>query len=88
MTPVTVYERGDLERTRVAGHVARLKMETIRTIFSHSNLKSKPEDKLVVGTFTSLAKHNGKFFMEIILSSKILRKCNRFSIVILNLRDS
>ena len=79
MTPVTVYERGDLERTRVAGHVARLKMENIRTIFSHSNLSvfvQKPEDKLVDRTFTSLA-----------LSSKILRKCNRFSIVILNLRD-
>ena len=37
--PVTFYEQGDLEQTRVVGHVIRSKMaENISTIFSLSNL--------------------------------------------------
>ena len=88
---VAFYERGDLARTRLLGHVTRFKMaENICTIFSHSNLsvfvqKKKKEDKWVHRTFT---KHKRKFFMEVVLSSKISRKCNIFSIVIVNLWDS
>ena len=45
----------------------------------------KPQDKWVDWTFS---KPKGKFFMEIILSSKYLWKHNRFSILIVNMWDS
>ena len=85
--PVTFYERGDLERAKLAGHVTGFKMvEKICTIFLFQIFphlcKKTPEDKLVDRTFTKLM---GKFFLEIILSSKYSRKCDRFSIVIVNM---
>ena len=45
----------------------------------------KPQDKWVDQTFP---KPNGKFFVEIILSSKYSWKRNRFSIVIVSMWDS
>ena len=45
----------------------------------------KPQDKWLDRTFP---KPNGKFFMEIIFSSKCSWKRNRFSIVIMNMWDS
>ena len=48
-------------------------------IFPH--LFKKPKDKWVDRTFT---KPKGKSFMEFALSSKYSRKCNRFSIGIVN----
>ena len=80
--------------TRLSGHVTRFKMEkkrfkmALQRIFAQSfpfqifpHLFTKLKNKWVDHTFT---KPKGKFFMEFTLSSKYSRKCNRFSIMIIN----
>ena len=75
--------------TRLAGHMNKIQdgaaknISFLFQIFPH--LFKKPQDKWVDRTFT---KPKGKSFMEFALSSKYSRKCNRFSIMIINkLRD-
>ena len=84
------FERGDLERTK---HLLAMWQDSRwQRIFAQSFLfqifhicAKKPQDKWVDLTFP---KPKGRFFVEIIFSSKYSWKRNRFSIVILNMWDS
>ena len=73
-TPVTFYEQGDLAMWQDSSWQRIFARSFLFNIFLH--LCKKPKHKWVDGTFT-----------EIILSLKYSRKCNRFSIVRLELND-
>ena len=85
-TPITFFEWGDLERAR---HWLRPRDKIFARSFSskpfHTFCAKKPQDIWVDRTF-SMSKE--KFFMEIILSLKYSWKCNRFSIVIVNICET
>ena len=91
-TPITFFEQGDLERAR---HSLRPhdKIQDgggyLHNLFSsksfHTFCAKKPQDIWVDRTFS---KSKGKFFMEIILLLKYSWKCNRFSIVIVNICET
>ena len=93
-TPGTFFERGDLERTRHS--LATWQDSRWRRIFARSfklfSSKSfhicakKPQDICQVDRTFSESK--GKFFMEVVLSSKYSWKRNRFSIVIVNIWET
>ena len=92
--PITFFEQGDLERTRhmlATWHDLRWqRILKFCAIFSLPNLSTlfcakKPQDKWVDWTFP---KPKGRFFVEIILSSKYSWKRNKLSIVIVNMWDS
>ena len=87
-TPRTFFEQGDLERTRHS--LAMWQNSWWWRIFARSFLfqviyAKNPQDIWVDRTFS---KSKGKFFMEIILSSKYSCKHNRFSIVIVNICET
>ena len=84
------FERGDLERTRHL--LATWQDSRWRRIFarffssrSFHICAKKPQGKWVDRTFPE---PKGKFFVEIILSSKYSWKRNRFSIMFVNMWDS
>ena len=89
--PITFFERGDLEQAR---HSLRrcVKIQDdggyLHNLFSSKSFHicaKKPEDIWVDRT---IPKSKGKLFMEIILSLKYSWKCNRFSIVIVNICET
>ena len=89
-TAFTFFERGDLERTRhllATWQDSRWRRKFARSFSSKSFhiCAKKPQDIWVDRTFS---KSKGKFLMEIVLLSKYSWKCNRFSIVIVNICET
>ena len=89
-TPITFFVQGDLEQARHS--LATWQDSRWRRIFAWSFLYQVfphlCEEAIRYMSRSNFTKSKGKFFMELILSSKYSWKRNRFSVVIVNICET